>query len=210
MKRYLMISGCMIIFFLILFLIVEYLDIGFLKDPITIMRSSNGLATALIGIVLIISDIFLPIPNSIIMVFNGLFFGTILGTIISLIGLMGFASLGFYLGRKSRKLIKTIASEKEYNDANNFLQKYGLIAIILSRPIPLLSETIIIVAGSSEIAYSNAIVAAFLGYLVPALLYSATGQIAASFQNLSIVWIFSIFVISIIWIYNLRYRNSLK
>ena len=74
MKRYLVIVASLIVSFTILFLIVEALHVPLLSDPTPWMKR-GGVLAAVIGVGLLIADVVLPVPSSLVMVAHGALFG---------------------------------------------------------------------------------------------------------------------------------------
>ena len=106
MKRYLLIMSGMIVFFLVLFLIVEALGVPLLTDPTPWMKHGGVLAAAL-GVGLLIADVLLPVPSSLVMVAHGALFGVVIGTLLSLTGSVGAALFGFAIGRRGGSLLSS-------------------------------------------------------------------------------------------------------
>ena len=86
MRSYWILLALMSALFLALFGIVEALDVPFLSDPGPWLSGSGRWGAAAIGVGLLIADIFLPVPASLIMVANGALFGIVGGTLLSLAG----------------------------------------------------------------------------------------------------------------------------
>ena len=182
MKQYWTIIGILLLFFLIIFLIVEQFNLPVLTNPHDWMRAGS-LSTAVLGITLLVTDLFLPIPSSLVMIANGALFGIVLGTILSLLGNLGAALTGFSLGRWGSSLLPRFVSPKQRRQGNRLLEKWGALAIIVTRPVPLLAETTVIMAGTSTMSWKNMGLATILGSFPGAIIYAWTGATATSFDN---------------------------
>lgn len=187
MKRYFLIVAATIGFLSILFLLVEALGIPLLIDPTTSMRHGGVLAAAL-GVGLLIADVLLPVPSSLVMVAHGALFGVVRGTVLSLLGSVGAALFGFAIGRRGEKLLGRLVSAKERARADQMLARWGALAVIVTRPIPLLAETVAIMAGASPLDWGRMALAALVGSLPPAILYALTGATVANFQSTSLMF----------------------
>lgn len=174
-------------FLLAVFFIAESLHIGLLEDPSSLIRPGNILA-ALVSVFLLTSDVILPVPSSIVMILNGAVFGIALGFLISLVGSTGSFLLAFYIGRKGGPLIDRLASTREQHKADKLIERWGVVAIVITRPVPILAETTAIIAGTSRLRCTKVILAAFLGSIPASLLYAFAGAISASFSNLIIIF----------------------
>src|SRR6476619_5692923 len=67
--------------------------------------------------------------------------------------------------------------------ASNVLARWGTLAIIVTRPMPLLAETVAIMAGTTSMTWRSLIVGSLAGSLPPSLLYALTGAAVANLQN---------------------------
>ena len=112
MKKYLTIVGCLLLFFLLTFLIVEQLNLPIVADPHYFM-STKSIGTAVAGVALLTVDVFLPIPSSLIMIANGAIFGLALGSLLSVVGNLSAASIGFLIGRKRGALLDRFISRSQ-------------------------------------------------------------------------------------------------
>src|SRR5436190_208419 len=63
------------------------------------MPKSAGPLAAITGVALLIADVFLPIPSSLVMIAHGALFGTAIGALLSPTGSVASALVGFALGR---------------------------------------------------------------------------------------------------------------
>ena len=81
MKRYLVVIAAVFVVFLLLFIAVEALGIPLLIDPTPWMRRGGVLAAAL-GVSLLVADVLLPVPSSLVMVAHGALFGVLIGTLL--------------------------------------------------------------------------------------------------------------------------------
>ena len=77
-------------------------------------------AAALVRISLLAADILLPIPSSVVMTFNGSLFRLIPGAIVSLVGLLIGAVIGYWLSRLyGKKLVQAAWLLDIYGDEGN-------------------------------------------------------------------------------------------
>src|SRR5262245_49608118 len=84
MKRYLLLVFGMIAVILLLFALVEALDIPLLTDPSESLTRLGGWA-ALAGVALLVADVVLPVPSSLVMVAHGALFGVTIGPLLALV-----------------------------------------------------------------------------------------------------------------------------
>src|SRR4051794_14246425 len=198
MKRYLLTFIALIVLFTILFVIVEALGVPLLSDPTPWMKH-GGVVAATIGVGLLIADVVLPVPSSIVMVAHGALFGVLWGTVLSLIGSVGAAVFGFAIGRRGGRLLERVVTSAERERASSILERWGTLAIIVTRPVPLLAETVAIMAGASSMSWRALVVASIAGSLPPALLYALTGAAVANLQNTALMFAVVLLVAGLFW-----------
>ncbi len=128
------------------------------------------------GILLLISDILLPVPATVIMAAAGAVYGLWPGVLISftgsmLAGLTGYVTALFF-GKKGSRYI---ASETEINRFKSYFDSYGGYAVILSRGVPVMPEAITILAGLSGMKFSRFSAALIAGTLPVSFFFTWLG-----------------------------------
>jgi len=149
---------------------------------------------------LLIADVVLPVPSSIVMVAHGALFGVLWGTMLSLLGSVGAAVFGFAIGRRGGALLERAVTPAERAHASSILARWGTLAIIVTRPVPLLAETVAIMAGASSMRWPALIVSSLAGSLPPALLYALTGAAVANLQNTALMFGVVLLVAGLFWL----------
>ena len=206
MKRYLLTVVALIVLFTVLFVIVEGLGVPLLSDPMPWMKH-GGILAASIGVGLLIADVVLPVPSSIVMVAHGALFGVWWGTMLSLVGSVGAAVFGFAIGRRGGRLLERVVTPAERERASSILERWGTLAIIVTRPVPLVAETVAIMAGASSMNWRALIVASIAGSLPPALLYALTGAAVADLQNTALMFGVVLLVAGMFWFVGLIFSR---
>jgi uncharacterized membrane protein YdjX (TVP38/TMEM64 family) len=183
MKRVILIIVTMLVFFSVSFILAEkqgWMDSEFIRTHMEELRESTGGRTAvLIGIVLILSiDLILPVPSSIVMVMSGVMLGTWLGTAASFVGAMLAALVGYYGCRVGGQRVFTrFVGDADQNKVKEWFEDYGVAAIIISRPVPMLTEILSCMAGLSRVKPASFITATIVGTLPICLIYAYVGQL---------------------------------
>lgn len=172
---------------LLIFVIATASDVPLLSDPKPLMQAAKP-AAAIAGVALLIADVFLPVPSIPIMVANGALFGTWTGTLLSLAGCIGAALTGFGVGRAGNDLIRRFVTPREHERAGALLKRWGVVAIAVSRPIPIVAETVAILAGSSPMTWMQALLASVAGSIVPCLAYAWAGASALAFGMQTLIF----------------------
>lgn len=199
MRYYSMIAALLFGILLTLFLLVEALNVTLLKEP-SFWLEQAGVLAGFAGVCLLVSDVALPVPSSLVMVAHGALFGVAIGTLLSLVGSTGAALVGFAIGRRGGPLLARLVPVEERRQADRLLIRWGMLAIIVTRPVPLLAETTAIVVGTSPLGWGRVALAALAGSVPSALLYALTGAVAASFQNGALVFGPVLLVASAFWL----------
>lgn len=194
-----MIAALLFGILLTLFLLVEALNVTLLKEP-SFWLEQAGVLAGFAGVCLLVSDVALPVPSSLVMVAHGALFGVAIGTLLSLVGSTGAALVGFAIGRRGGPLLARLVPAEERRQADRLLIRWGMLAIIVTRPVPLLAETTAIVVGTSPLGWGRVALAALAGSVPSALLYALTGAVAASFQNGALVFGPVLLVASAFWL----------
>ena len=200
MMRYCAIVGGIVAFLLILFLLGEGTGVPLLRDPSPWLGSTGTLTAALLGTGLLVVDVVLPVPSSAVMVAHGALFGVVGGTLLSVGGSTGATLVGFFLGRRGGRLLARLVPPEERARADHILSRWGGLAIVVTRPVPLLAETVAIMAGTSPLGWRQAALATFVGSLLPALLYALTGATTAALTSGVLVFGLVVLVAGIFWL----------
>ena len=207
MKRYLLTVVALIGLFTVLFVLMEALGVPLLSDPTPWMKH-GGILAASIGVGLLIADVVLPVPSSIVMVAHGALFGVLWGTMLSLLGSVGAAVFGFAIGRRGGRLLERVVTPAERARASSILARWGTLAIIVTRPVPLLAETVAIMAGASSMSWRTIVAASIAGSLPPALLYALTGAAVADLQNTALMFAVVLLVAGMFWLVGIRVEEE--
>ena len=167
---------------LVTFLAVEALGVEPLAEPRRLLDAGGALAAAA-GTALLVADVLLPVPSSGVMLVHGALFGIVVGAALSLLGSLGAFALGFGIGRRAEQVLERRVPEDERSRADRLLRRWGVLAIVVTRPVPILAETTAFVAGTSSLGWRTSLVAALVGSLPAAVLYAVAGALAASFAT---------------------------
>jgi uncharacterized membrane protein YdjX (TVP38/TMEM64 family) len=140
---------------------------------------SAGVGAALASFALLAADVVLPLPSSALMVANGALFGVVAGAALSFAGSMAAALLGFALGRRGSAVVARVVPPEARDRAATAFARRGSAAVILTRPVPVIAEATVILAGSAGMPLRKLAAAAAIGSLPPALVYALAGTVAA-------------------------------
>jgi uncharacterized membrane protein YdjX (TVP38/TMEM64 family) len=186
-RHYLIAVAVVPAIFLALFLIGEALGIPLLEDPTPWLQQAGWLAAA-IGVSLLALDVLLPVPSNIVMIAHGALFGIVVGTMLSILGTMLASAAAFWVGRRGGRLLALVVPADERAHADAILERWGIVAIVVSRPLPLLAETILVLAGASTMGWRPAMLATLLGSLPLSAFYAWAGAASIGFEGGTLVF----------------------
>jgi uncharacterized membrane protein YdjX (TVP38/TMEM64 family) len=207
LRHYLIAVAVVLTVFLALFLIGEAAGIPLLEDPTPWLQHAGWLAAAL-GVSLLAADVILPVPSNIVMIAHGALFGTVVGSLLSLLGTMLASAAGFWIGRRGGWLLVLAVPAAERAHADSFLARWGVVAIVVSRPLPLLAETIMVLAGTSRLGWGVAMVAALVGSVPLCLFYAWAGAASIGFEGGAIVLVLTIVLAAFVGFTIRRFERS--
>lgn len=149
------------------------------SDAILAAAAERPIAAALFIIAALTLDLFLPVPNGVTNTLAGAAFGFALGTLVIWLGLMGASLAGYGFGRwAARPLAKRWLGADDVDKAHALAERVGPIALIVSRPVPVLAEVMAIAAGVSAMAFARFAIVMALANLGVAMLFAAIGAAA--------------------------------
>ena len=136
-----------------------------------------GLSGAAVVVGLLAADIFIPVPSSIVMILSGAAFGVAWGSLLAFAGSIGGEWLGFELARRYGTALSTrfIGNERERQRLNDILMTHGAAAVAVTRALPVVMETMSIVAGLSPMRRSTFLIASTIGTAPIVVVYAYAG-----------------------------------
>jgi len=198
MTRYWGVVGFILAFFLSGFLLVEALELPVLSDPSDTLQQAGALA-ALLAVVLLVVDVVVPVPSSMVMVALGALYGPVLGALLCLLGRVGMVLVGFAIGRVGGPALDRLVPPRGRIRADLLLERWGVMALVISRPVPLLAETVAILAGASSIGWRRAALAAIVGSTPEAVVLALSGAIARDMEQATLIWAALLLFAGVAW-----------
>jgi len=142
---------------------------------------SSGWLTALIA-GLLAADIFLPTPSSVLATLAGAKLGVEWGSMTTWCGMTLGALVGFVAARCGGSLLLRNEKSKESLRAQELLSAYGPLALAISRPIPLLAEAMVLLAGFYRMSWGRFLAPVALANLALSIGYAILGKSAEEKQ----------------------------
>jgi uncharacterized membrane protein YdjX (TVP38/TMEM64 family) len=160
-----------------------------------------GTGSAVVMISLLAADLFLPIPSSLIMVLSGAAFGVLWGSVFSLVGSIGGEWLGFELVRRyGRRASSKMVGDDELERLSRVFARHGTAVVVVTRALPVVMETMSVVAGLSKMKRSTFLIASLLGTAPIVVVYAYAGAISRQTGSLVPALIMLIAVAGLGWI----------
>jgi uncharacterized membrane protein YdjX (TVP38/TMEM64 family) len=180
------------------YLAVEAVHAGALTDPDDSL-AGGGFDKALLAVSLLVADALVPVASSVVMVSLGALYGAPLGIALAWLGRFAMALVGFAVGRRAGGLMARVLG-RDHRRARSLVDRRGAIAVVVSRPIPLVAEAVTIFAGASGMPWRKAVIASAVGSLPEAVVYGLAGSLSARFEEGAAVWAAILLVALSFWL----------
>lgn len=190
-------------------LVEDVLGLG-LEQYLTAWMSRPGAGSAWLIVMLLALDVFLPVPSSLVMVLSGALFGVGWGSALALTGSVLGEWIGFELVRRyGRGATRWLADERDLVALNSFFARHGAVAVIVTRPLPVVMETMSLVAGLSHMSRWRFVGASVVGTAPIVVVYAQAGAVSRDVGSLvpAIVILIAVAAAGWIW-YRARIRGS--
>ncbi len=140
-------------------------------------QSTPVMAFVVVG--LLSTDIFLPIPSSLVSTLGGWKLGVLAGTFASFLGMSIGAAIGFALAKRwGRPFAMRFTRQEELERMQRIAQQYGPAVLALTRAVPVLAEASVLLMGIHNLSWRRFLPPVILSNLGVAVAYSAFGRLA--------------------------------
>ena len=118
-----------------------------------------------------------PLPSEIVLLATGMIWGVFLGGFMGVIGSMAAGILCYYISKRGgRPLAKKFVGERAINLADDFIDKYGIWAILIARFLPFVAfDPISYASGLVDMDIKRYSLGTFIGSFPRAFFYSWLG-----------------------------------
>ncbi len=179
MRRSVILIGAVAAFVVASKLLVENVLGLDLEGAAAAWLADAGLGSALTVIALLGIDLFLPVPSSLVMILSGAAFGVVWGSLLSLVGSVGGEWLGFELVRRyGRRLSGRIVGDDDIRRLEQVFARHGIAAVVITRALPVVMETMSVVAGLSAMRRSTFLMASLAGTTPIVVIYAYAGAVS--------------------------------
>ncbi len=160
---------------------------------------SFGFWSWLVGIVLLISDLVLPVPGTVVMSALGFIYGPVAGSLIAITGSFLSGAVGYWLCRLlGVKTAKKILGTKDFERGHRIFSEMGGWIVVLSRWLPVFPEVVSCMAGLNQMPVKRFHAALLCSAIPMGMLYACIG--AMGVENPTLALILSACVPPVIWI----------
>ena len=152
----------------------------------------------LAGIGLLVADLLLPIPGTIVMSALGVVYGFWIGGVIAVVGSMLAGILGYGVGRFfNEDLAKRWLGERDFERGRALFGRGGAWVVAMSRALPILPEVLACMAGLLRMPFGKFCVALACGAVPMGFLYAWIGTMGRDYPGWGLG--FGIGVPAILW-----------
>jgi uncharacterized membrane protein YdjX (TVP38/TMEM64 family) len=170
--------------------------------------STPGRGAAFAIVALLIADLVLPIPSSVVMVLSGALFGVTVGALLSFVGALGRGVIGFELARRyGRSGAARLVGDGEVSRLERTFERYGAGAVFMTRPLPIVQETMSVIAGLSAMRRRTFLLATIAGTIPEVLIYAYAGSVSRETGNVVPAMLILVTLTGIGW---MLYRGRTK
>ncbi len=164
--------------------------------------SSAGTGSAAVLVGLLAADLFLPIPSSLVMVLSGAAFGVAGGSALSLVGSVGGEWLGFELVRRyGVTASRRVVGDDELARMRAMMARHGAAAVVVTRALPVVMETMSVVAGLSAMSRWTFLASSLIGTLPVVVVYAYAGAVSRATSSVVPAVIMLIAVAGAAWVW---------
>lgn len=178
--RWLILLSLVLAFILIPFLLLERPIAALMEEALMAARGHAVLAGAIIVLILAV-DILLPVPSSLVSGLAGAALGFWGGTFAIWLGMSVGCLFGYALGRGAgHAAMHRIVGAEETERARRLFAGAGGVALIVTRAVPVLAETLVLGAGAARMPLGPFLLLTGAANLAVAFAYAAVGALALS------------------------------
>ena len=161
---------------LLLFVLLPYLFFGSAIEHWSARHLTGAsLSVSGAGVFLLALDVVLPVPSSVVATAMGAWLGAGAGTLVNAIGLTLGCVIGLAVGRGAAPAARRLLGGDGQAGFEAWVARYGIAALILCRPVPVLAEASVIALGAGRGRIGPLLAAALLADLALGAVYAFAG-----------------------------------
>ena len=142
----------------------------------------------LVGLGLLMGDVLLPMPSTVVMSGLGFLYGVWIGGLLSALGVVLSGLFGYGLCRLcGRKVAVLLVGEEDLVRGERLFERYGVWMVALSRWLPLLAEVMACLAGLARMGFGRFLMALVCGALPLGFGFAWLGTVGESSPVVALV-----------------------
>lgn len=177
MRKFVAVAGAVAALFLLSWLVCTALGVltpAATRDWLFSLGAAGATAAVF---VLLVADLLLPVPSTVVLSAGGIVLGWPLATAAGAAGLVLGNVAGYAAGRAFGRLaVARLVSPAEAERFGGWLDRFGPLALVVSRPVPMMAETLCCLAGLGRMRAGRFLAALLLGTLPFAWFFAFAGD----------------------------------
>jgi len=154
---------------------------------------SDSIAIALAIVLALSADVLLPVPSSVLSIWAVVSQGPVVGFMIVWLGMNLACLLGYLLGAgASEALVGRFIRAKDLAQARKLSDRFGMVALVFARAVPVLAEASVVSAGLSGMPFRRFAWVCSLSNAGIAIAYAAAGAWANTTASFALAFAASI------------------
>ena len=188
-------TGLIIASFLLFEETIQHTTTEFLQS--LIQQPTFQLSLAVIVIALLIFDVVLPVPSTLLALLAATHLGFATGSLVIFIGLSGGALFGYCLGAGYFRLASRWLSDQDKQHAGRLADTLGTLALVCLRGVPVLAEISVLAAGMRHYPLKKFLLVISLANAGLAVAYGYIGSVLAGDAAFLLIILASLFLPSL-------------
>lgn len=151
------------------------------------------------GMGLLVSDLLLPIPGTVVMSALGYVYGWLVGGMLASLGSIGAGLAGYGVGRLlPERMARRLVGDRDFEKGRRMFEGGGGWVIALSRALPVLPEALSCTAGLVRMPFGRFLLAVACGSLPTGFLFAGIGAAGVAAPGWAMA--FSLVVPAVLWL----------
>jgi len=136
-----------------------------------------------------------------VMNWYGLNYGTWLGGLVGASACVAASAVAYWLCRwLGRAAALRIAGQRDLERTREFFSRWGALAIVAARPVPMLAEAVFCLAGMSRMPFGRFLAASAVGAVPFAVAFAYLGSLGRSLEEPMTFMVISVVAPMVLWI----------
>ncbi|MEI6419464.1 MAG: VTT domain-containing protein, partial [Sphingomonadales bacterium] len=170
--RWWLLAAALLVLLLLPWLLVGDALAALIADSADALRARPWAGIGLVVLLLALDPV-LPVPSSLVGVAGGSALGLEVAAMAIWVGQMAGCALGYWLGRRpGRQLAARLTGDRTLAGLAAWRGPVAPLLLVLSRPVPVLAEAVVIMAGAGRMAMGPFVASTALANLALALVYA--------------------------------------